>query len=55
MLYEVITVDHDLAFGRMGQARQHVKQCGLAAARTAKQRHDLACLDLEIDVLEDIS
>jgi hypothetical protein len=29
------------------QARQHLEQSGLAAARGTDQRHELACLDVE--------
>jgi hypothetical protein len=47
-----IAVEHDLARGRLLEASDHLERRGLAAARRAEHREELATFDAEVGVLD---
>ena len=47
-----MAVDDDLALGRILESGEHAQQRGLAAARRAEQREELALADLEVGIVD---
>ena len=48
----ILPVDQDMALGRQFEAGDHAQQRRLAAARRAEQHEELACHDVEADVID---
>jgi len=47
-----VSVQDDLAFGWGEKTGNDVEECGLAAARRAEHRHDLALFNFERNILQ---